>query len=446
MGKDHLLDCLEAVDPDGFVAIPLAQAARIAHRSRFPHATRNVTVGKRWGWGGATLREMRRYAPMTAEPHQTQVDDPAAIIFTTGSTGPPKGVLYTHGNFQAQVDQIQARYQIEPGGVDLAGFPLFGLFNGAMGTTTVIPVMDASRPASVNPQNIIHAIRSQSCTQSFASPAVWNVVGRYCDHHDIELPTLKRVLSAGAPVPAHVIRRLRRSIHLCGDVFTPYGATESLPVASICGSDVLDETAVASEEGAGTCVGRRFEGIDWKVIGINDGPIASIDEAEPVPRGEIGELIVRGPQVTSRYVTRVDQNALHKIADGDSFWHRIGDVGYFDENERFWFCGRRAHRVKIGLETMFTIPCEAIANAHPSIFRSALVGIGPSEFQTPVMICEPHPDSWPENAIRREALLTELHERLRAHPLTSQIERCHVLLKPRYLSIFDTMRKSSASN
>ena len=77
----------------------------------------------------------------------TSPDDPAAIIFTTGSTGPPKGVLFSHRNFDAQVDQIREFYDIRPGEIDVPCFPMFGLFNSAMGVTTVIPDMDPSRPA-----------------------------------------------------------------------------------------------------------------------------------------------------------------------------------------------------------------------------------------------------------------------------------------------------------
>src|SRR5439155_11125737 len=164
----------------------------------------------------------------------------------------------------------------------------------------------------VDPQKIIEAVNDWKVTQAFGSPALWNVVGRYCEQNKIVLPTLKRVLSAGAPVPVHVLRRMKAAIPADGEVHTPYGATEALPVASISASEVLAETAAKSASGAGTCVGRHLPGIEWKVIRITDEPIATINEAEELLHGEIGELIVRGPVVTTEYVTRTEANALHK--------------------------------------------------------------------------------------------------------------------------------------
>jgi acyl-CoA synthetase (AMP-forming)/AMP-acid ligase II len=306
------------------------------------------------------------------------------------------------------------------------GFPLFALFNCAMGVSTVVPEMDFTRPAAVDPRNIVEAVEDFSATQAFGSPALWNAVGRYCEQHGVRLPTLRRVLSAGAPVPVHVLRRMKDAIAEDGDVHTPYGATESLPVASISASEVLSETAAPAAGGDGTCVGRRFGGIDWKVIRISDGPLATIDDVEELPPGEIGEIIVRGPVVTSEYVTRTEANALHKIRDGESFWHRIGDVGYLDEQDRFWFCGRKAHRVETANGTMFTIPCEAIFNRHERIYRSALVGVGEFGRQRPVIVAEPWPEDRPTSAADRETLIEELRRLAASHDLTRPIE--HVLL------------------
>ena len=422
MGRKNLIRCLAESEPEGFIGIPLAQAVRSVLRRRFPKAKYNVTVGRRWFWGGRTITQLRaRQLNPAFQPMATKADDPAAIIFTTGSTGPPKGVLYRHGNFDRQAHELREFYQIQPGEIDLPSFPLFALFNCTMGVTTVLPDMDPTRPAKVDPRNIIEAVRDWNVTQAFGSPALWNVVGRYCEQHQIKLTTLKRVLSAGAPVPVHVLKRMKVAIADDGDVHTPYGATEALPVASIAASEVLAETAARSAIGAGTCVGRHFPGIDWKVIRITDEPIELIDQAQELPPGEIGELIVRGPVVTSEYVTRTDCNPLHKIRDGQTFWHRMGDVGYLD-GDRFWFCGRKSHRVITEHGTLFTIPCEAIFNQHPWIYRSALIGAGPRGHQKPVVFLE----AWPE--FRAQAwknviqLQSELRQSALRYPHTSEID------------------------
>jgi acyl-CoA synthetase (AMP-forming)/AMP-acid ligase II len=421
MGRRNLIRCVEEVAPQGFVAVPRAQAVRVCLRHLFPQARHNITVGRRWFWGGSTLAQVRALGSPQFASLPTRAEDPAAIIFTTGSTGPPKGVLYSHRNFATQVDEIRDFYGIQPGEIDLSGFPLFALFNAVMGVTAVFPEMDFTRPADVDPRKIVEATRDWSITQSFGSPALWNAVGRYCERQDIRLPTLRRVLSAGAPVPPHVLKRVKLAIHPDGDVHTPYGATEALPVASISASEVLGETAVLSREGAGTCVGTRFPGIDWKVIEIHDGPIETLSAARVLPLREIGELIVRGPAVTARYVTRPEANALHKIRDDNSFWHRMGDVGYVDERDRFWFCGRKSQRVLTAQGTLFTIPCEAIFQRHERVYRAALVGVGPRGKQRPVVIVELWPEHRVRSAIDEVELIGELQQLAQLHAVTEDI-------------------------
>jgi len=443
MGRRHLVRCLADVEPDGFVAIPPVQAVRAVLRRRFAGARLNVTVGRRWFWAGPTLNDVRRLGESqeVALP-QTHSDDPAAIIFTSGSTGPPKGVLYRQRNFDAQVREIGRRYEIEPGEIDLPGFPLFGLFNAAMGVTTVIPEMDPSRPARVDPAKIVRAARDWRVTQAFGSPAIWDRVGRYCQARGQSLPSLRRVLSAGAPVPAGVLRRMREAMSSEAEMHTPYGATEALPVASISAREVLDETSQETDRGAGVCVGHRFAEIEWRVIRIVDGPVRWIDEVEVLPAGEIGELIVTGPQVTDQYATRTEWNERSKIAErtGDGknrqnneqndrprVWHRMGDCGYFDPSGRFWICGRVAHRVLTRDGPMYPVCCEAVFNTHAEVYRTALVGVGPVGAQRPVLVVEPisRRSAWPRPAVERidtRRLLDELRERALSNELTRDIE------------------------
>jgi acyl-CoA synthetase (AMP-forming)/AMP-acid ligase II len=435
MGKANIFRCLEEVRPDGFVAVPPVHAVRIFKRHLFPNARWHVTVGRRWFWTGRTYRQLlqsRASHEMTA----TQAGDPAAIIYTSGSTGPPKGVVYEHGMFDAQVEMIRDFYGIKPGEIDLPGFPLFGLFNAAMGVTTVIPDMDPTRPADVDPARIVQHIRDWNVTQAFGSPAFWNRVGRYCEAKGIAFPSLKRGLSAGGPVPLHVLGRVSRALSRDGaELHTPYGATECLPVASIGSTEVLRETAERSRRGAGTCVGRPFAGVDVRIIAIEDGPIDSLSAAVELDAGEIGEIIVRSPSVTREYAARPEATRHAKIRDETSgaartdgpddqsahVWHRMGDVGYRDAQGRLWFCGRRAHIVHTPQGRLFSVCCEAIFNEHPRVYRTALVGIGDKPRQRPAIVVEAEDGAMPRSASEETQFRNELLELGAASELTRQI-------------------------
>jgi acyl-CoA synthetase (AMP-forming)/AMP-acid ligase II len=347
--------------------------------------------------------------------------------------------------FDTQAVEIQSTYGIEPGGVDLSCFPLFALFNAAMGVTTVLPDMDFSRPAAANPRKILTAANDWNVTQAFASPAVWRNVSAYCKVTGGRIETLQKIFSCGAPVPADVLRSTLAVAAPGAKMHTPYGATECLPVATIEAAEVLGETAARTDGGAGICVGRPFDTIEWRIIRITDDPIAVIEDAEELPPGEIGELIVRGPQASPRYVTRTERNAAAKIGDapadrceirnpksGIGAWHRMGDVGYLDGAGRFWYCGRKSQRVETSSGMMFTECVESAFNTHPSVARSALVSVGPRGHQVPVVICQPTPEiincggrSVSEH--NSHQLVDELRDLARKHPMTSGIQ--HFLVR-----------------
>jgi acyl-CoA synthetase (AMP-forming)/AMP-acid ligase II len=322
------------------------------------------------------------------------------------------------------VQAIRDFYQIEPGGVDLACFPLFGLFSAAMGVATVFPDMDFSRPATACAKKLLVAAHDWGVTQAFASPTVWDNLSRYCMHSGDRIGTLRSVFSCGAPVPARVLSQTLE--HLAGDgaqMHTPYGATEALPVASIEAQIVLCETAAKSLAGSGVCVGRPFESITWHIVRITDRPIVALDDAEFLPPGEIGELIVRGPQVSRTYVTRIECNLESKIVDEGAVWHRMGDVGYLDDQQRFWYCGRKSQRVVTSERTLYTAPVEGVFDAHPDVDRSALTGCGPVGNRTPVVYIErPHERGLPSP---REAarIVSELRTLANDHEATQGIER-----------------------
>jgi acyl-CoA synthetase (AMP-forming)/AMP-acid ligase II len=432
IGLKNIKKCLAQARPEAFIGIPAAHAARVLLRWGRRCLTHLVTVGRKRGWGGATLDELKR----ATSPDQawrmvdTQREETAAILFTSGSTGTPKGVVYKHGTFLAQVSAIRDLYGIQPGEVDLPTFPLFALFDPALGMTTVIPEMDFSKPATIDPTVVRDAVETFGITNMFGSPAVLNSVSRWAETNGVKFHSLRRVISAGAPVPATTLARMRRCIPADADIVTPYGATESLPVASVESRQVLEHTAARTDAGAGVCVGPPVRTIQATVIEISDKPLASLEAAPTCAAGEIGEIVVHGSVVTESYFEQPEATALAKVHDADGkLWHRMGDVGYLDEAGLLWFCGRKSHRVATAAGTLFSVPVEGIFNTHPDVFRSALIGV-PSDDpdkRRPAVCVELEP-STPDH--RRRDICAELRAMAREHLMTSEIQ--DILLHPAF--------------
>ena len=423
IGVRNLDACLAHAQPEAFIGVPRAHAARALLGWARDSLRIHVTVGARWFWGGHTLKELRDRVPADQpfEAVEPASGETAAILFTSGSTGAPKGAVYTHEIFGAQVAHIRRLYGIEPGELDLATFPLFALFGPALGMTAVIPEMDPTRPAKVDPVNIVSAIERFGVTNMFGSPALIDRVGRHGAAHGIKLPTLRRAISAGAPVPASVLARFAAMLRPGAEVFTPYGATECLPVASIGSDEILGETRRRTEQGAGVCIGRPVPGLTAKVIRITDEPIAQWDDALELPAGEIGEITVKAAHATPSYYNQPAATALAKIqdpADG-GFYHRMGDVGYFDERGRLWFCGRKSHRVVTAQGTRYTIPCEGVFNRNPRVFRTALVGVRRNGAMEPVLCVELEAGA---GSVSKDIIRAELRELGSQNECTRQIQ------------------------
>jgi acyl-CoA synthetase (AMP-forming)/AMP-acid ligase II len=419
MGVRRMLTCLRSTRPQAFVGVPRAHVVRTLFPKYFKTVTAWVTVGRRWFWGGQTLKKLRAAAWKPFEAARTARDDPAAILFTTGSTGPAKGAVYTHGNFHAQLRQIAAHLEFAPDEIDLSTFPLFALFYPALGVTAVVPDMDPTRPGRVNPERIIEAVVNQGVTNMFASPALLERVGAYGRGRGIMLTSLKRVISAGAPVAARTIELFAPLLREDAAIHTPYGATEAVPVTSIRGSEILSETRALTDKGFGICVGRPINDILVRIIAISDDPIRRWQEGLVVPQGEIGEIVVKGDLVSAGYFENPMADSLAKIPDDNGFWHRMGDLGWLDKRGRIWFCGRKSHRVVTSDETLYTIPCESIFNTHPLVFRSALVGVGPPARQVPVICIELRKT---KTRTQRKKVKAELMELGARHDLTRAIK------------------------
>lgn len=402
MGLKSLGQCLDEAQPAMFIGVAPALAARRVLGWGKRTVQRVVSVGR----GGRlaaprsthldAIRERGRKAIAEGRipsPVFRGVGDgeTAAILFTSGSTGPPKGAVYTHAIFEAQIDCFRSLYDIQPGEIDLCTFPLFALFAPALGMTSIVPWMDPTRPARVDPEKLFEAIDDFGPTNLFGSPALLKRVGPAGAAKALKIPTLRRVVTAGAPASPRVLELFTRLLEPPAQIFTPYGATESLPVASIGSDEILGETGRRADLGEGVCVGLPCGDIEVKIIRISDEPIPTWTDDLELPQGEIGEIIVSGPVVTRSYFGRPEATALAKIDDParGRFFHRMGDLGYLDDRGRIWFCGRKAHRVVSKDETFFTICCEGVFNAHPDVARTALVGVEGPDGVEPVLCVEP---------------------------------------------------------
>ena len=476
MGRKNFLACVARSRPRVLLGIPVAQVMSHVFRSAFKSVEVRVWVSgsatARLSSGGPVSRPaaVGREADPPANVAHCAATDLAAILFTSGSTGAPKGVCYEHGMFDAQVRLVRDTYSITPGEVDLPMLPIFALFGPALGMTTVVPELDPRRPATVDPEKIVRAIQQEQVTNSFGSPTLWRKIASYCLANNITLPSLRRVLMAGAPVSPALFADLQKILPN-GTAYSPYGATESLPIASISGpevtgvgkfqgssnkvqeSDHLDTsslslgTSAATAAGHGTCVGRPVREITVKIIPIHDGPVTEIRE---LPTGQIGEIIVSGPVVTRTYDELPEATTLAKIqtpnskgqtseenppesnpfgvcdlafgvsAPSGAVWHRMGDLGYLDAQGRLWFCGRKAERVETHDGPLYTEQVEPIFNAHPSVARSALIGTG-HDGHRPAIVIEPVSREVVATPSLRRKLVRELRVLGAAHPHTDRI-------------------------
>ncbi len=386
--KRALKQCLDEAQAEAFIGIPLAHFAR-ALLGWARSARMRITTGARAILSDATLADVERdganAGPQLAD---TQPDDVAAILFTSGSTGVPKGVVYRHRHFVAQIAMMGEAFGIAPGGANLPTFPPFALFDPALGTTSIIPDMDPTRPAKADPRKLHAAIARFGVDQLFGSPALMRVL----TDHGQPLHGLKTVMSAGAPVPADVVATLLGLLPPDAKFWTPYGATECLPVAIIEGRELLT-LRTRTEQGAGTCVGRPVPPNEVRLIRVDDAAIDTWSDDLMVKGGLVGEITIAGPTATDTYFNRDAATRIAKIretlADGSTrIVHRMGDLGYYDSEGRLWFCGRKTQRVVTAGTTLCTEQIEPVFNTHRDVRRTALVGLGNVGAQRPVLCVE----------------------------------------------------------
>ncbi|MDR2715613.1 MAG: AMP-binding protein [Coriobacteriaceae bacterium] len=394
MGLKSLLRAVSEVAPAAMVGLPLIRTLSWVFRRSFRGVRVKLDCLK--------LREASRGESPDFEKYDAPEDEMAAILFTSGGTGKPKGVVYTHKVFMAQTRLLQEMFSLTPDDVDCPCFPLFSFFTLAMGMTSCIPQMDSSHPARTDPRPLVAGMVEHRTTFAAGSPAIWDKVADYCQAQGIVFPDLRCLVLFGAPVAVDMHEKWQGLLPN-GTTYTPYGATESLPISNISGEHILANTAEKTRRGSGTCVG---EAVPSVAVDIFNGD----------------EIIVSGDTVTREYYRNEGATRASKLFVEGRLWHKVGDVGRIDEEGRIWFWGRKNHVVEAGQGRMYPIPCEAVFNQHERIRRTALVGPSIGGRIVPSLVVEMKDGS----TTMTENLLRELREIRDAHEHTKPIERFYL--------------------
>lgn len=343
----------------------------------------------------STLARRGKLQSVTAAaPQDPDPDAPAAVLFTSGSTGPAKGVLYTQRRLAAMRDAVAATLGIRPGARLVAGFAPFALLGPALGAVSVTPAMDVTAPRTLTARALAEAAAAIDATVVFASPAALrNVLETRSGLSRAGQQALGRVellLSAGAPVAESLLADVQQLLP-GASLHTPYGMTEALPVTDISFEEIraaaADAAAGMAGAGNGVCVGQPVHGAKVAVIPLAADGTAPGNRPVREP-GVTGEILVSAPHVKESYDRLwLTQRESARTAG----WHRTGDVGHFDEAGRLWVEGRLGHVVTAPDGVVTPVGAEQAIERLDGVGPAAVVGVGPSGTQAVVAVVETVP-------------------------------------------------------
>ncbi|MEM8707838.1 MAG: AMP-binding protein, partial [Actinomycetota bacterium] len=404
LGPTQMSAAMRVAKPDHLIGIRRALAA--ARTLRWPGRAIAVEpllrLGRRAFGVQHDLASLRATAP-AVDLAPVDPDAEAAVVFTSGATGPSKGVRYSAARIDAQIRTLVERYEITGDDSLVAAFAPFALYGPAMGITSTVPDMDVAAPGSLTAEALLDAVDAVDASLVFASPAaILRVLETLDDLGARDRSSLDRVrllLSAGAPVPTHVLRDAVDRLVPNAAAHTPYGMTECLPVA-----DIDLESLESLDEGLhhiGVCVGEPAPGVEVTISPVDElgDPTGAADDTP----GVLGEVWVRAPHQRLGYDRLWHTTHLASPADG---WHATGDLGARDTDGRLWIGGRTGHVLRTAAGPVAPTPIERAVDPLDGVRRSAAVGVGPAGAQVVVVIIET-PDA---GRRPRQASLTRLDE------------------------------------
>ena len=320
-------------------------------------------------------------------------DADAVVLFTSGSTGPAKGVRYTHERMTALMAVLRDFFEVRPGTSLVAGFAPFALLGPGISTVSITPDMEVTKPRTLTATTLAQAVIDGEATMIFASPAAYhNVVataGELTDEQRTALTRITMVLSAGAPVPLALMDALAELFPHAA-IRSPYGMTEGLLLTEIERAEVAD--ALANSDGdLGVCVGRPVDGVRIALAPIEEDGTPSDTLLEgAAAQGLLGEIVVHAAHAKAGYdnLWRTTEEAARDTVDG-LLWHRTNDIGHIDSSGRIWLEGRVQHLITPPSGPLGPGGPEAVVDTLPLVYRSAAVGVGPAGTQALVIVVEP---------------------------------------------------------
>ena len=384
LGLAGLGRALRGASPDHVIGIGRGLAAAGAMRvpGRRIAAGSVLTPWLRSLSAGDTLGSLAELGRGRALPPPPDPDAECAVIFTSGATGPSKGVGYRHRQVLAQLAILRSTYEITADDRLVAAFAPFALYGPMLGIASAVPDVDVTKPAELTAVALADAVGAIAATLVFASPgALRNVVATAHGleaHHRAALASVRLLLSAGAPVSVALLRRVQELLP-AAELHTPYGMTEALPV-----TDISLEGIEAAGEGNGVCVGRPVIGVDVAVSPVAASGLA--DGALTTEPSVTGEICVRAAHVKDRYDRLW---ATDRDSGRDRGWHRTSDVGHLDDNGRLWVEGRLAHVVVTSRGVLTPVGIEQRVVALPEVRDAAVVGVGPRGAAQVVVVVVP---------------------------------------------------------